>query len=315
MRPTCPPVGVVTTSRPLLPFTVRILPLLGSVVRPSGSFRVGLLDTVTPIPALEVRLAALGIAAIRLSRLSATYSVPVADSPSPVGPMTSAAGSVLSGNPEPIVVMDTTDGMLVCERARLMRTTVPSSTRLPLPATVSLSTLVTNRSAVAGHRVVEHIGYEQVCRRVHVQRRHIPGTIDEIVEDRFHDCACVIQDNQTTPLRGGRCAVGRGQTAYNNPTRAQDHQSRRQAHASRALAGKSRGVDPRKQADGAIGRDIHDRRASTLQVRATVEIAHQDVALDQFSNRGRNHGHAVSFFYSVGGHGGIHCIHPRLCSV
>src|ERR1022692_1195340 len=81
MRPTCPPVGVVTTSRPLLPFTVRILPLLGSVVRPSGSFRVGLLDTVTPIPALEVRLAALGIAAIRLSRLSATYSVPVADSP------------------------------------------------------------------------------------------------------------------------------------------------------------------------------------------------------------------------------------------
>src|ERR1022692_382195 len=148
MRPTCPPVGVVTTSRPLLPFTVRILPLLGSVVRPSGSFRVGLLDTVTPIPALEVRLAALGIAAIRLSRLSATYSVPVADSPSPVGPMTSAAGSVLSGNPEPIVVMDTTDGMLVCERARLMRTTVPSSTRLPLPATVSLSTLVTNRSAV-----------------------------------------------------------------------------------------------------------------------------------------------------------------------
>jgi len=68
------PFRVVSTRNPSLPFTVRIVPLTDSV-RPSGSFKVPPLEIVVPVPALEWRVRGSSMAAIRLFKLSATYSV------------------------------------------------------------------------------------------------------------------------------------------------------------------------------------------------------------------------------------------------
>src|SRR5579862_9561694 len=89
---------------------------------------------------------------MRLFRLSATYSVLwFLPRVTPVGPITSAAGSVRSENPEPMTVSDSTDGAPPDgETSRSTRTTVPSLTTLPPAATVPLSTFVTNRDARLG---------------------------------------------------------------------------------------------------------------------------------------------------------------------
>src|SRR5580700_1064958 len=112
--------------KPSPPLTVRTSPL-GATARPSGKFRLPRWERVVPVPAEVVRSMALGITAIRLLSVSATYSarllLPTAVvqssgslalhaglRPTPVGPITSAAGSVRSEKPEPITVIDSIDG-------------------------------------------------------------------------------------------------------------------------------------------------------------------------------------------------------------
>ena len=73
--------------------------------------------TSRPVPALPRLLSASGMAATRLLRLSATKRVPSAPNPTPVGPMTSAAGSVRSANPEPMTVRE-----IYADRARYTAT-------------------------------------------------------------------------------------------------------------------------------------------------------------------------------------------------
>src|SRR5229473_220046 len=68
---TCVPLGVVSTSLPLFALVVRISPL-GAIVSASGSLMAPFEVTSLPVWAVEARLIALGIAAIRLFRLSAT---------------------------------------------------------------------------------------------------------------------------------------------------------------------------------------------------------------------------------------------------
>ena len=86
---------------PLL--TVRTSPL-GAMARPSGPFRWLPEVTTDPVPALLPRNTASGMAVIRFFTVSATYRVPCGLRPTPVGPITRAAGSVFSANPEPMVV-------------------------------------------------------------------------------------------------------------------------------------------------------------------------------------------------------------------
>src|SRR5579859_3706705 len=136
----------------------------GATVRPSGSLRLPPELSVMPTPADVVRFAASGISAMRLFKLYATYSarcepsLPLGQSSSsaleqlalnatPVGPITRAAGSVRDGNPEPITVMDSMEGMCASETSKLMRRTVPVRTTLPLAATVPFSTFVTKSFA------------------------------------------------------------------------------------------------------------------------------------------------------------------------
>src|SRR4029077_14919 len=68
-------------------------------------------------------------------------------SPTPVGPITSAAGSVRSAKPDPITVIDCKKGS-GWVRASVNRATVPLCTTLSPDATVPFKTLVTNRSAM-----------------------------------------------------------------------------------------------------------------------------------------------------------------------
>ncbi len=151
------PHGAVSTIRPLLPFTVSTLPF-GASTNPSGSSSTGASETVIPPgrPKVLLRHRALGTAAIRLLAESATYSVPFHPRATPVGPITSAAGSVCSAKPEATTVCDSIFGFWPWKSPTLMRTTVPPLTTLPgwsdgMPssaATVPLSTLVTNKYAV-----------------------------------------------------------------------------------------------------------------------------------------------------------------------
>ena len=64
----------------------------------------------------------------------------------PVGPITSAFGSVLWGKPDPISVRSSSRGAVASSSGirRVILTTVPPFTVAPLAATVPLSTLVTN---------------------------------------------------------------------------------------------------------------------------------------------------------------------------
>ncbi len=87
------------------------------------------------------------MAAIRFATVSATYSVPFRPRPTPVGPMTSAAGSRCSAKPDPIRSDLRMNGSRPDGTIRSSRMTVPRCTILPLAATVPFSTLVTNRAA------------------------------------------------------------------------------------------------------------------------------------------------------------------------
>jgi hypothetical protein len=120
---------------------------LGAMTRPSSPFRKWPRETVTPRPALKPRNTALGMAAIRLSSVSATYSTPFAPRPAPVGPITSADEFSVSGKPDPIVVPNRTNGRPDAGIVMTSRTTVPPKTVLPLAFTVPFSTLVTNSTA------------------------------------------------------------------------------------------------------------------------------------------------------------------------
>src|ERR1035437_4940318 len=143
---TCPP-GVVSTTRPLLPLVVTTSPP-GTTVSPSGSFSgPPEVSVIPPAPSALVRVSASGIAAIRFPSESETYSVPFVSRPTPVGPTTSALGSVCSANPVPITVLEITCGFESWPIDNTILTTVPSWTTAPLAATVPLSTLVTNRTA------------------------------------------------------------------------------------------------------------------------------------------------------------------------
>ena len=71
--------------------TVRMSPF-GAIVMPSGALRDPLLDSVKPPLWMAVeRQMAFGTAAIRLPRVSATYSVPLFPRARPVGARMSAA--------------------------------------------------------------------------------------------------------------------------------------------------------------------------------------------------------------------------------
>src|SRR5271165_3288594 len=99
------------------------------------------------------RRSALGIAAIRLPSESATYTVcsnqdrPVATA-EPVGPTTTATGSVRSGKPLAMTVFDRTRGGRPGGVNSTMRTTVPPSTGVSPEASVPLRTFVTYRTLV-----------------------------------------------------------------------------------------------------------------------------------------------------------------------
>ena len=86
------------------------------------------------------------MAAILFPMVSATYSVPFRPRPTPVGPMTRAEELVSCGNPEPIVVSPISLGSPRAGVVTISRSTVPRRTTLPPPATVPLSTLVTNKA-------------------------------------------------------------------------------------------------------------------------------------------------------------------------
>src|SRR5437870_13916971 len=90
---------------------------------------------------------------MRLFKLSARYStgssspkgvqqlfpdcLQLGESAKPVGPMTSAAGSLRSANPVPTIVTDSRTGICFSETARFKRTTVLWFTIPPLAATRS----------------------------------------------------------------------------------------------------------------------------------------------------------------------------------
>src|SRR5262249_6591459 len=138
----CIPDGVVSTMSPFPPLTVSTLPL-GAMIRPSGVLSAPPLVTTRPVPALLARDGAPGIALMLLLRPLATYSVFLL-SPSRVGPITRAAGSVRWGKPEPILVMFIIRGGFEPLIIRPMRRIVPLRTTLPLALTVPFSTLLTN---------------------------------------------------------------------------------------------------------------------------------------------------------------------------
>src|SRR5215471_4688859 len=140
------PARVVSTSRPSPPLTVSTLPL-GAMIRPSGVLSLPPEVTTEPVPALWLRNTAFLIRVIRFEALSATKRVPRALRPTPVGPTTSAAGSVLSANPEPITVWRISSGGLLPRSFSTRRSTVPLWTTFGLAATVPLRTLVTNSAA------------------------------------------------------------------------------------------------------------------------------------------------------------------------
>ena len=98
-----------------------------------------------PVPALSDREAARGIALIALTRLLATYSVPFGARARPVGPITSAAGSVRCGKPDPTLVMFISRGGFAPLNIRSKRRIVPVRTTLP-PAAVN-SALALSTSA------------------------------------------------------------------------------------------------------------------------------------------------------------------------
>ena len=75
------------------------------------------------------------------------------------------------------------------------------------------------------------------------------------------------------------------------------------------------GIDLRKLADVPARRDLHDRRAGALQIVTVVEIAYEDVALDERSGRPRNDGYAVRIDVAVsrnrGSYGGTRFVWLR----
>ena len=84
--------------------------------------------------------------AILLSSVSATYRVPLKPRPTPVGPMTRAAGSVRAGKPDPIRLLASTRGVLQGALVMMSRSTVPPLGLVCWPR-MPPSTLVTNSSA------------------------------------------------------------------------------------------------------------------------------------------------------------------------
>src|SRR5579864_6881901 len=194
----CTPLREVSTRNPSLPLTVRIFPFTARVIA-SGSFKAPPLETVELVPAVDIRLRGSLIAAMRLFRLSATKSVLLfLLSARPVGPITSAAGSVRSENPEPMTVIDWTED---------------NSHR---------STTI-HFIASGDHRAVEHIVDKQnrMTRFSHpaglVKHRHIPGAIDLSISNRFGHISVAVENQQAPSLGSCRSPVGSRQTANDDP--------------------------------------------------------------------------------------------------
>src|SRR5690348_723909 len=133
--------------RPFPPLTVSTSPF-GAMISPRGVLSAPPDVIFVPVPALLEREAAIGIALMALTRLLATYSVPLGARPRPVGPITSAAGSVRCGKPDPILVMFISRGGFEPQNFRPRRRIVPLRTTLPPAALVPCSTLLTNSSAI-----------------------------------------------------------------------------------------------------------------------------------------------------------------------
>lgn len=86
---------------------------------------------------------------MRLPRVSATYTTLSAPNRTPVGPMISALGSVVSGKLLGMVRSEVTVGTFDPSVRRTIRTTLPPSTEWPLAITVPFSALVTEDGLIA----------------------------------------------------------------------------------------------------------------------------------------------------------------------
>src|ERR1700739_4497117 len=101
-------------------------------------------------------------------------------SPTPVGPMTRAAGSVLSGNPG-----------AVNRNRRGCR--LGGSRYLEVEPRHGATV---HDGAASRNCAVEHVGDEELCLLIAVEGGHVPGTVDERAVERIDRVAEAIEHNQ-----------------------------------------------------------------------------------------------------------------------
>src|SRR5262249_28366461 len=217
--------------------------------------------------------------------LSATNNLPCTPRPRPVGPTTSAAGSVCSPNPDPITVCLTSSGGLPPRSTRISRSTVPMFTVAPPAATVPFSTLLTNSTATLPALMVAMS----------------QGPLMPWPAMVLATCPMLLMTSRQPAFAVALVpsVVGRLPTTTQPPGRIPSAVVRPTPPGHRPGS-----VDASICANTVCFRPgLHDRGPGALQVHGVVEVADKDVALDQAADGMANDGYPVGVDVPVARHG------------
>src|SRR6266567_2432218 len=130
-------------------------------------------------------------------------------------------------------------------------------------------------ASIGSHCAIEDIGHEEHGTSAHIERGHVPRTVDAIACERGDRLSTAVQNNQTARPGGCGSAICSRQTTDNNKARAQSNQCGGQSYTTRTSAGQGCGIDSSKETHTATGGDLNNRSTSTLKVGGVIEVANQ----------------------------------------
>src|SRR5579872_62930 len=110
---------------------------------------------------------------------------------------------------------------------------------------------------------------------------HVPRSVDQGSIKRLGNFSTAVEYQQTTSLRRIRHAISGWKATDNHPATLESDQGCSQPDSSGTRSRQIAGVDLGKQADFAGWSYLHNCRAGSLKVRAVVEVADEDIPLNQ----------------------------------
>src|SRR5579875_175133 len=159
---------------------------------------------------------------------------------------------------------------------------------------------------IRGDSAVQHIGNKEHGHLVEIKRCHIPWAINDTARERLDCLTIVIQYDQATCFCGCRHAIRSGQAAHNYPASLEYDERGGQTNTTRTGPWQFSSVDPREEADLSRGGNLHNSGTRPLQAAITaiiVEVADQNITLNQIPNRFWHYDYPVGILVSISRYG------------